>query len=162
MVKKKVSKKRKAPLQVYLLVADETQEFQVALLYTAHLAVQNGARVALLHVMDQESFQNWGGIEERLHNEYLEEAEGFLCGAADVVKKISGQLPALYLQEGGRLDIISDIIQNDHSITKFILGGSTKSSNPGPLVSYFTGKGFVNLRVPLTVVPDSIDPKKLD
>lgn len=155
-------KKTKKNVPVYLLVVDDTEEFQVALRYTAGMAKANDARISLLHVMDREDFQHWGTIEERMHEEYLKEAEGLLTSSADVIREISGECPGFYLEEGGRLDVILEIIQNDLSITKFILGGSTKSNNPGPLVSYFTSKGLSNLRVPLTIVPDSIEMPELD
>lgn len=147
---------------VYLLVVDDTPEFQVALHYTAHLAKKNGAHVALLHVMDQEDFQHWGTVAEKIHNEIVQEAKDLLLGAADVITQVSGCLPILYLQDGGQMDVILEIIKQDPTIEKFILGGSTTSSNAGPLVSYFTGKGLPELRVPLTIVPDTIDIGVLD
>lgn len=147
---------------VYLLVVDDTPEFEVALAYTARLAKKNCARVALLYVMAQEDFQHWGSIEQTMRTEYRKEATSLLYKAADVVKSESGMLPAFYLQEGGSIDTITETIQNDYVITRFVLGANTGSSSPGPLVSYFTGKGLNSLRVPLTIVPDTVDLETLD
>ena len=52
--------------------------------------------------------------------------------------------------------ILSYFVLFDLSITKLILGGSVQSKSPGPLVSYFTGKGLSKLRVPLTIVPGNL------
>lgn len=147
---------------VYLLVVDDSSEFQIALHYTAHLAKNNDAYVALLHVMDREDFQHWSTVEEQIHKEIVAEAENLLLSAADVVKKVCGRIPILYLQEGGHMDVILDVIKNELTIEKFILGGNTSSSTPGPLVSYFTSKGLADLRVPLTIVPDTFDISALD
>ena len=144
-------------LPVYLLVVDDTPEFRVALRYTAHSAKKNGARLALLYILDQEDFQHWGHIADKIHDEIMTEAYKLLFEAADLATEISGHMPAFYLQDGGKMDVILDIIKQDPLIEKFILGGNTSTSSAGPLVSYFTGKGLPELSVPLTIVPDTID-----
>lgn len=148
---------------VYLLVVDRTEEFKVALAYAARLAQANGARVALLHVMDTEDFQHWGDVEKRMHEEYRAEAEKELWEAARTVNEISALFPALYLEEGGNIaQTVLDVLEHDPRITKLILGGAPQSGNPGPLVSYFSGKGLNRLNVPLTIVPGDIKESRLD
>lgn len=146
---------------VYLLVVDRTEEFDSALCYAARLAKSNNAQIALLHVMDQEDFQYWGEIEKRMHSEYREEAESLLLEACAKVHELSGLYSVIYLEEGGRPDVILDIINKDLSITKLVLGGATQGHDPGPLVSYFTHKGLLHLRVPLTIVPGNIPDDKI-
>ena len=162
--KKKTGENSAAPAPTYLLVVDSSEEFQIALVYAAKLAQANGARLALLHALDKEGFfQHWGSVQERLHEEYREEAEQELLSAVSVINERSASLPVLYLEEAGNLsEKILDIIENDPNITKLILGGAAHSKTPGPLVSYFSGKGLNKLRVPLTVVPGNMTEDCID
>ena len=147
---------------VYLIIADETEEFQLALRYVALLARDNLAKVAILHVMDKQDFQHWGGIENRMRWEQRYEGEKLIWAAAQAVYEISGTVSALYLEEGGRLEVILDVLKRDLNIRMMVLAGSAQSGNPGPLVSYFTGKGLVQMPVPLTIVPGNLTPPEID
>jgi hypothetical protein len=145
---------RNAP--VYLLVVDETHEFEIALEYAAKLAQANGAKIALLLMMDEDDFQHWGNIAERMQQEHRQQAEAVMWKAARRVNELTAMLPALYIEQGRTQQAITDVIDKDHNITKLILGGGTQSKSPGPLVAYFTGKGLPNLRVPVTIVPGNL------
>lgn len=156
MSKKKTIPKLSEDAPVYLVVVDNTEEFSVALRYICGVAKSNGARLATLYVMEREEMQTWLGIAQQIHEEYVNEAEILLNKACKIIKEENGQVPTVYLEEGGRPDVIIDVINNDPSITHLVLGGDTSSSSPGPLVSYFTGKGLSKLRVPLTIVPGNM------
>lgn len=157
------AKKQDTNVSTYLLVVDASEEFSVALRYAAKLAQSNGARLALLHVLDKEDFMHWAGIQDRMHEEYRVEAETELLKAAQVIVDISAMLPTLYLEEAGNLSqTVLDIIHADPNITKLILGGGTQSGGPGPLVSYFSGKGLNKLDVPLTIVPGNLSEDALE
>lgn len=148
--------------EVYLVIADETEEFQLALRYVSLLAKDNGANIAILHVMDQQEFQHWGEIQKRMEWEQRLEGEKLLFSAAQMAYELGGRIPALYLEAGGRLEVIVDVVNKDFNIRKLILGGATHGNNPGPLTTYFTGKGLVHLRVPLTIVPGNLTPEDID
>lgn len=147
---------------VYLVIADNTDGFQLALRYATRRSIRVGAHLMILHVMDKEDFQAWGGIQERIHEEHREQAERLLLNAAQAVKEMGGKMPGLYLEEGGRIDVITEFIKNDPHVRRLILGAEANSSNPGPLVDYFTSKGLPSLQVPLTVIPGHLDPDSID
>ena len=148
--------------EVYLVIADETEEFQLALRYVALLAKDNGAHMAILYIMDKQDFQHWGDIQKRMQWEQRLEGEKLIWAAAARAYEISGLIPSLYLEEGGRLQVIIDVINRDRNLKKLILGGATHGSNPGPLTTYFTGKGLAQLRVPLTIVPGNLTLEDID
>lgn len=149
--------KKKTIAPVYLLVADETPEFTTALKHAAKLAEQSKADIAVLHVMEREELQILGGIQTIIHEELVEKAQALLDKAAKDIKALTGKTPLTYLEEGGRYGVIIDVINRNPSISKLILGGGTQTNSPGPLVSYFTHKGLSKLRVPLTIIPESMD-----
>lgn len=147
---------------VYLVVAEDTDEFAVALRYAARRAEVSRAHVGILHVMNVDDFQHWGNVEAMMRRELRQEAEKNIWGHAKAVNDLNGQRPVLYICEGDRTDSIINTIEEDEHIRALILGGAEQASGPGPLVSYFTGKGLAKLRVPVIVVPGHLDPQKID
>lgn len=147
---------------VYLVMADESEEFSVALRYAARMAENNRGRLAILYVSDLQDFQHWGNIESKMRRELRERSETQLWSVAKKVNDLNGMMPILYVAEGDRSDALVDVINGDLSIKMLVLAAGTSPSGPGPLVSYFTGKGISRLRIPLVVVPGHLEPQKID
>ncbi len=148
---------------VYLIVADETEEFDSSLLYAARAAERHNAKVAVLCIVQDEDhvFLPWGGVQDHIDQERRAEAESFLGRVAERLNEY-GLMPSYYICEGNPTDIVREVVNNDPNITKLILGGSTGTATPGPLVAYFCGKGLSELRVPVTVVPGHLTPEAID
>ena len=138
----------------YLVVADKTEEFPIALKYAARMANANKCRVGILYVMENQDFMHWGNIQKRMLDEQREDAEKVFYEACHTLSEVTDMVPALYLTEGGRMDALIETIENDLGISMLILAGGTQGAGPGPLVSHFTGKGLSRLRVPVMIVPD--------
>lgn len=147
---------------LYLIVADKTEEFGSALRYASRMAKISAAKIAILYVMAEEGFSFWGKVEERVKTEQKQEAENFLKLAATRVAEIDGLEPFLFLEDGEPVEAILKVIKANPAITHLILGGNTQARSPGPLVSYFSGKGMGRLTVPLIIVPDHIPPEAID
>lgn len=141
---------------IYLVVADESEEFPIVLEYAIRMANTNKCRVGVFYVIEKQDFMHWGNIQERMRNEQREQAEQVLNEACINVEDQGGIMPAVYLEEGSRMEALSSVIENDPNISMLILCGNTQSNNPGPLVSHFTGKGLSRLRVPVMIVPDHL------
>ncbi|NCT41135.1 MAG: universal stress protein [Alphaproteobacteria bacterium] len=140
----------------YLVVADRTEEFPVALKYAASMAHANKCRIGIFYVMENQGFTHWGNIEKRMRDEQREEAEQIINEACTKLSDLSDMMPTIYLVDGGRMDALVEVIENDPGIAMLILAGGTQGSGPGPLVSHFTGKGLSRLRVPVMIVPDHL------
>jgi len=140
----------------YLVVADGSEEFQIALQYAARMGNANKCRIGIFYVMESQGFTHWGNVEKRMRDEQREEAEKMINEACFHLSELSEAVPVVYLEEGGRIDALTEAITKDENISMLILAGGTQGSGPGPLVSYFTGKGLSKLRVPVMVVPDHL------
>jgi nucleotide-binding universal stress UspA family protein len=147
---------------VYLVVADESDEFNLALRYAARRAIAGRAHVGILHVIDVDDFQHWSNVEDMMRKELREEAEKFVWTVAKKINDLENLWPVIYIKEGGRIDAVIDVINEDINIRSLILGGGTQATGPGKLVTHFTGKGLSRLRVPVMVVPGHIEPQKID
>ncbi len=143
--------------RIYLIVADETEEFNNALRYVCKAATANGTHIGILYVMPDAGFQNWGNLEARIKQDRRNDAEKFLQSVAERIVAINGMTPTLYVGEGKPAEAVIKAIQDNPNISNLFLGGSSKTGGPGPLITYFCcGKGISKLPVPLTVIPDHL------
>lgn len=141
----------------YLVVADESEEFEAALKYAVRMANSNKCRLGILYIIEDQGFMHWGNVQKRVHDDQRDLAEKILNKACIDVEDHGGSIPSLYIQDGGRIEALSNVLDNDPSISMLILGGGTQGSGPGPLVTHFTGKGFSRLNIPVMVIPEHVD-----
>ena len=137
---------------VYLLVLDDTPEFDAALERVAFLTQQNGARVALLNVIEEDAFLHWKFIEKQIQTDQREAAEQKLWEVAHKLYDMAGVMSGFYIKEGKTRQEVMNVINTDETIRALVLGATKHSSNP--LISYLTGKGISELKVPLVIVPE--------
>lgn len=139
-------------LPLLLVVIDDSDESSVALAYACARARATNGRVALLRVIEPDSFMHWASLREMAEQEAIEEANHLLArNAADVVR-LSGRDPINFVRLGNRADAILELIQERQDIVVFILAAAV-GDNPGPLVSSLARNLINQSRVPITVVP---------
>ena len=138
---------------VYLVVVDDSNEFATSVDSAAGFANAENGYVALLNVIEPMLVQNWQNIEDRVRVEMREHAEEVIWNAAGHVVEANGNIPMVFIEEGERSDIIIKTIEENKNIVALVLASSSTSSKPGPLVSYFSGKGLAHLSVPLIIIP---------
>lgn len=146
-------KGRKGDGGTYLVVADDTEEFKSALHYACVTAKNHRAKLGILHVVEDQDFQHWGAVEERMKKELREQSEKYLWNVAKMANDLNGTIPSLYIAEGERGQALLKVIEADSHIIQLVLGGGVEHHSPGPLVTFCTGKGLADLRVPVVVVP---------
>ncbi|MGH1398828.1 MAG: universal stress protein [Alphaproteobacteria bacterium] len=155
--KDKVEARHQVKSGTYLVVADGSEEFDLALKYAGQMAVANHCHVGILYVIENSEFQQWGNVEARMRREQYAEAEERLNYASFQLSESGYGTPSFYVEEGGRMAALSRVIENDPNIRILVLGASTHSGGAGPLVSHFTGKGLPSLRVPIMIVPEHLE-----
>jgi len=148
--------------RVFLVVVDETEEMHLALRFACRRALHTGGRVALLYVIEPTGFQHWMSVGDLMREEARSEAEQLLQRMAAKVNELAGKMPILHLRDGDRVDELFSLLDEEANISVLVLGASTHKRGPGPLVSALTGKQLSKLRVPLTLVPDTLTPEDID
>ena len=148
--------------RVFLVVVDETEEMKHALRFACRRAQGTNGKVALLYVIEPSGFQHWMSVGELMREEARTEGEQLLQRLAAQVNEMAGSMPVLYVREGEIRDQLFELIAEEPSISILVLGASTGSRGPGPLVSALTGKHIGKLRIPVTLVPDSLDDEDID
>lgn len=147
--------------RVFLVVVDESQEMRVALHFACRRALRTGGRVALLYVQEPAEFQHWMAIGDLMREEAREEAESLLQKLSAEVHQWAGTFPIVYLREGNRAEELEKLLDEEPTISVLVLGASTESAGPGPLISYLVGKGTAKLRLPVTIVPGSLSDEEI-
>lgn len=148
--------------RVFLVVVDDSPERAVALRYACLRARKGGGRVALLRVIEPAGIVEWAGVGAMMAEEARENAEKLLSSLAIEVNAITGGLPILLIREGEVRDALLALLEEEARISILVLASSTGGSGPGPLISALTGRYATRLRVPLTIVPGSLDDKELE
>ncbi|MDA1064784.1 MAG: universal stress protein, partial [Proteobacteria bacterium] len=81
---------------------------------------------------------------------------------AEEVQDMIGATPALYVREGVAGDEILKLIEEEPNISILVLGAGTDKKGPGPLVSSLAGKLAGKFPIPITVVPGTLSPERID
>lgn len=146
----------------YLVVADESEEFNAALHYALNLASLNNGHVSIVHTQDLKDFLHWGAVEDMVRQDMRKESEQLLWSIAKQCNNYNGHIPSLYSREGKTIDVISDILEEDRRIAALILAASSKNSGPGPLIKHFSGKAASQLKIPLVIVPGNLSKEDIE
>ncbi len=148
--------------RVFLVVVDDTEEWHAALHFVCRRALHTGGRVALLHVIEPAEFQHWMSVEEVMREERRQEAEQLLQKVAKQVNEETGTMPELHVREGSRQEELFKLLEEQPSISILVLGASTSSEGPGPLIQYLTTKAMGRLRIPITILPGGLKDEEID
>jgi nucleotide-binding universal stress UspA family protein len=151
-----------APDRVFMVVADDSAELEVALRYACRRARKTRGRVALLAVVEPGDYQHWVAVGDLMKEEARQAAEQMLQKLAERVNEWTGTMPILYVREGVRGDELLQLIEEEPSISILVLGANPGPKGPGPLVSMLTGKMVGRLRVPVTIVPGNLTLEDVD
>jgi len=146
--------------RVFLVVVDDSEEMKVALHFACRRAKNTGGRVALLYVQEPADFQHWMSVGEIMRAEKREEAEELLQTLSVEVHEWCGKMPSFYLREGDRREELVKLLAEEPSISIVVLGVGM-GGGPGPIISYILEKGASQLRVPITLVPGSLDDDEI-
>ena len=146
----------------YLIIADDTEEFQIALDYACNLAQTRRGNVAVAHITEAADFVHWGKVEEMIRSDMRQNAEDKIRTIASKIYDEYGLQASLYICEGSHLENIVSIINDERRIRSLVLAGANSGSGPGPLISHFSGKGMADLRVPVVIVPGHFDKENIE
>ena len=146
----------------FLVVVDDTPECRVALRFASRRARATGGGVTLLYVIEPADFQHWMAVGELMQQEAREEAETVLQGLAAEVNALTGIMPELVVREGRRRDELIALIEDDPGIRVLVLGAAPGTEGPGPLVSALAGQMSGSFRIPITIVPGTLDDAQID
>jgi nucleotide-binding universal stress UspA family protein len=148
--------------RVFLVVVDDSPELLTALRYASRRAKRTGGLVAMLYVLEPIEQQLSSTVNDLMRQEAREQGEEVLHRFSELVVSLTGQLPRTVVREGNKRDELLKLITEDPSISILVLGAATGAEGPGPLVTALAGKHAGTLRVPITIVPGSLNEAQID
>src|SRR6185503_3167359 len=128
-----------------MVVVDESPEVEGALFYAAGRVLHAGGSVLLLYVIEPDN-QFWEGVRQVQLEEQTNKAKALF---RLLRRKMANEgFDAVKVEE------ILKHIDEDEDVAILVLGASTETSGPGPLVSSLAvGATAGKFPIPITIVP---------
>ena len=145
-----------------LVVVDNSEEMHQALKYACSYARLAGGKVCLYACVEPAEFEYWAGVGELMRAEAREQVEASMATHADYAKRLTGEIPILYVREGEVGDELLELIAEEEGISLLVLGANTESDSAGPIVTFMMSKGAARCRVPISVVPGNLSDEQID
>ena len=148
----------------FLVVADDSPEFQTALRFACRRARSTGGYVALLRVITPAVFEHWSGVREEIARQQRQEAESELQQVAEYVQAETGLPPEFLITEADSTRAaLKQVLTEDPAIKIMVLAAAVGGRGPGPLVSSIAkeGVGF-GRKLPVTVVPGDLTDEEIE
>jgi len=148
----------------FLVVVDDSPEFEAALRYAARRAKSTGGRVALLRIIPGGSDEHWSGVREEIQRQQRAEAEALLTRLGEEALARSGAAPIFLIEEGEPHAAIRKVIGDDLEIKILVLAAGSGGRGPGPLVSAVLKQGaaFGGRNLPVTIVPGELTDVEIE
>lgn len=147
----------------FLVVVDDSPEFQAALRYACRRARATGGTVTLLRVVQPSVFAHWSGARATLDRELRAEAESLLQRLATQAAELSGSKPEVVIETGDTKAAIRSVVSADPGIKILVLAAAVGGRGPGPLVASIAkvGVGF-GRKLPVAVVPGDLTDEDIE
>lgn len=148
----------------FLVVADETAEFQAALRFACRRARSTGGYVALLKVIEPAVFEHWSGVRDEIARQQRQEAEASLQQTAEYVQAETGLAPEFLIKEADSTRAaLKQVLSDDPDIKVMVLAAAVGGRGPGPLVAAIAKDGvkFGTRKVPITIVPGDLTDEEI-
>lgn len=147
----------------FLVVVDDSPEFEAALGYASRRARSTGGHVVMLRIIPPAaSDAHWAGVREEIERQTRAEAEATLNNWASEAAERSGSTPILLIERGEPQGCIRKVVGEDPDIKILVLAAG--SNAPGPLVAAVVkqGAGFTGRKLPVTIVPGELTEKEIE
>ena len=149
----------------FLVVVDDSPEFQAALRYASRRARSTGGHVVLLRVIPPAaSDAHWAGVREEIERQTRAEAEAEVNTWAAEAAERSGSTPILLIERGEAQASIRKVVGEDPDIKILVLAAGEGGRGPGPLVSAIIKQGaqIGGRKLPVTIVPGELTEDEIE
>jgi len=91
-----------------------------------------------------------------------QESKVLLQELSNYCEKLGAPKPRTFVRRGITSEELFKLINNEAAIRVLVLGVSTETGNPGPLINYIINNGSNECRVPITIVPGNLSDDQID
>ena len=147
--------------RIFLVVADETSEMHQAIYYASRRAATANGEVAIFRCIEPPEGQLWGGVTKIMEAEAEKLSKELLNDLSNYCIQLGTPKPKIYLKKGNTSNELIKLINNESLITVLVLGASTETGNPGPLINFVINASN-ECRIPITIVPGNLTDQQID
>lgn len=143
----------------FLVVVDDSPEFEVALYFAARVANRTGGRLAMLYVNQPLQSSGWFHIKSDTLEEPEDRARREIARFREQLEERGlGDLKTeAIVRSGDPAEEIIKVIVRDEDIAVLVLGASVSRQGPGPLVSSLAaGSRAGTFPIPIYIVPGDL------
>jgi hypothetical protein len=143
----------------FLVVADDSPEFQTARKFACRRAHSTSGHVAILRVIEPALFEHWSGVREEIERQLRDEAEAVLRESAEFVQAETGYPPEYLIVNAENVRLaLRQVIGSDPDIKILVLAAAADGRGPGPLIASLAKEGvkWGERKVPVTLVPGDL------
>ncbi len=159
---KPINNKASKHHRVYLVIVDDTEEFDIALRFTCKRICKSGGGISLLHVIEHDNdFHHWAGVAELMRHEMREEAEKLLATHSQNIYEATGKMPTIHIREGSQIDELFALLKEE-KFSVVVLAANTKGDSPGPIISQAISYKGLDLHVPFIIVPGNLSDDEIE
>lgn len=144
----------------FLLIVDESKEFESALYYAASRILRSSGSLVLLYVIEPQEFQHWMGVRQVQLDEEKNKAKALFRLVRRKLHNVGFDNINIeeVTRQGTKPEELRRLIEEDEDIAILVLGASTEIKGPGPLVSSLAaGKEAGGFPIPITIVPGNLE-----
>ena len=143
----------------FLVVIDDSPEFEQALYFAARVANRTGGRLAMLYVNQPMKVGRWLSFEVSQPVQTEGQAEAAFNDIREHLLELGFDKlkTEAIVRSGDPAEEIVKVIERDEDIAILVLGAGTSSEGPGPLVSSLAmGSRAGRFPIPIYIVPGTL------
>ena len=145
-----------------LVIVDDTAEWDRAVYYASRWAIRGGGGVVMLRIVEiEDQNQQWLGVADIMRAEAHENANAALDRAAGRANGIAAITPERVIREGGAIEQVLKVIEEDADIAILVLAASPGAEGPGPLVTTIANT-MGSFPIPVMIVPGELSDAQVD
>jgi len=148
-------------MRKFLVVLDDSRECLNAMRFAAMRAAHTGGGVTVLSIIPPDEFNHWIGVGAIMREEARERIEVHYEVFAKWMRDKQNVEPELVIREGEAVPEIMAHVNEDSDVGVLVLGASTESKGPGPLITQLI-KQAGSLPIPITIVPGDLSKERLE
>jgi nucleotide-binding universal stress UspA family protein len=150
----------------YLVVIDDSEECDRAVVWAAKRAARTKSAIVMLRVMDiGDQNAQWLGVADIMKAEAMEAAKAALNKAAARAKKVGDAKTEtkidMVIREGVVPDELLKLIEEDADIGILVLAAGAGAEGPGPLVTNLA-KTAGTFPIPVAIVPGHLSDADIE
>ena len=148
----------------FLMIADDSAEGEVAMLYCGSRIGHTGGDLVLLYVIEPQDFGHWIGVREIELEEEVNKAKATFRLLRRKLTNAGFEHVTIeeVIRQGKKTEEIMKLIDEDQDIAILVLGAAVDPKGPGPLISQIVGgKMAGSFPIPINIVPGNLSLEEL-